>query len=40
MIVVRVATGNIVEMESELDKKGEGGNTACQEYKIKVGSPG
>ena len=25
MIVIRVATGNVVEMKSELDKKGEGG---------------
>ena len=25
MIVIRVATGNVVEMESEPDKKGEGG---------------
>ena len=42
MIVIRVATGNIVEMESEPDKKGEwgGGNTTHQEYEIKVGSPG
>ena len=27
MIVIRVATGNVVEMESEPDKKGEGGAT-------------
>ena len=27
MIVIRVATGNIVKMESEPDKKGEGGVT-------------
>ena len=25
MIVIRVAIGNVVEMESEPDKKGEGG---------------
>ena len=30
MIVIRVATGNVVEMESEPDKKGEGGFlTSC-----------
>ena len=41
MIVIRVATGNIVEMESKPDKKGEGGgNTTCQEYETMVGSPG
>ena len=28
MIVIRVATGNIVEMESEPDKKGEWGGGA------------
>ena len=41
MIVIRVAIGNVVKMESEPDKKGkEGGNTTHQEYEIKVGSPG
>ena len=39
MIVIRVVTGNVVEMESEPDKKGKGGNTTHQEYEIKVGYP-
>ena len=41
MIVIRVATGNVVEMESEPDKKGKGGaNTTHQEYETMVGSLG